>query len=113
MKKQQIAEKLHRWIADGKMLSKKMTGKRDYEVKIAVKRGELIMTKVVRLYATTKEVANEFNKLVDSKSVMTLTDVMLEYNALKTPYAVTAACARNEFLKFCEFSNIPLFIKGE
>ena len=113
MTKQQIADQLQQWITDGKLLSKVMTKKGYYDVKKAVKHGELLLTKVVRVYATDDDTAKAFNKLVESKQVFTQNDLMLEYPELNTPYAVTNACARNEFLKFQCFGNIPLFIKGE
>ena len=113
MTKQEIAQQLQQWIDDGKMLSKKQTGKAYAEIDRNIKKGIYYVTRVKSVLATDEETQRTFNDMYERKEVFSFFDLQLEYPQYKTLYSANKAAANGEFLRFGGFQNIPLFIKGE
>lgn len=113
MTKQQIAQQLQQWIDGGKMTTKRQTGKAYAEIDRRIAKGEYFLTKVKSILATDKETQEAFNAMCERKEVLSFLDVQLAYPQYKTQYSVNKAAANGEFLRFDNFKNIPLYIKGE
>ena len=113
MTKQEIAQQLQHWIDEGKMLSKRQTGEVYAEIDRNIKKGVYYVTRIKSILATDEETQEAFNSMYERKEVFSFFDLQLEYPQYKTLYSANKAAANGEFLRFCGFQNIPLFIKGE
>ncbi len=113
MTKQEIAQQLKQWIDDGKIMSKKQTGKTYAEVARRIKKGFYFVTRVKSIITTDEETQEAFNAMHERKELFWFFVLQLEYEQYKTLYSANMAAANGEFLRFNGFGNIPLFIKGE
>lgn len=113
MTKQQIAQQLQQWIDEGKMTTKRQTGKAYPEIDRKIAKGEYFLTKVKSILTTDNETQKTFNGMCERKEVLSFLDVQLAYPQYKTQYSVNKAAAKGEFLRFDGFKNIPLYITKE
>ena len=105
MGKYEIAGQLREYVKEGKLLSKKMTGKTTYHaVDRAIQKGVYFVTPYRSVVATDKDTREWFNGMVNEGRIMDFLQVQMRKELL-TNHDVHKACMRGEMIKFDDFGK--------
>lgn len=108
--KEQIAEKLVKWITEKKIFSQRLIGERYYAIYSKIRSGEYFSTLHPSIYASRKDVADEFNSLFGAGAIMSTKTALKRHKEFPNRNALNTACMNGRLIKLGEMKGISIYV---